>query len=906
MSKLVFNGNNGSIFVLNQEYKLLQLTTVLTLKTTMKRNFLLTLLTIGVLSTSFAQMPGGGGGGGGGRSGGGFPGMNQQQQQQIPQDEIPRGSAKISGKLVDSTTNKAVEFASVAVYDKNNKVVDGSMTDMNGTFTVKNLAKGTYKVVASFIGYKNTTIGKVEVANNRAEVNLGNLLMSTDTKILNEVTVTAQAALIEDKVDRLVYNADKDITSKGGTAEDVLRKVPMLTVDMDGNVQMRGSGNIKVLINNKPSSILASNIADALKQIPADMIKSVEVITSPSAKYDAEGTAGIINIITKKNNLQGLTGFVNAGAGTRGANAFGNINMRKKKVGTSLNFGGNSSYNTPSDGSTVRQSSIRGASTTLMQNDASQVKRLFANTQLSVDYDINSKNSLSFSGRLGLGNFDTRGPQTSVLKGVSNDILQEYTRDITQLRNNRSVDVDFNYTKTFKEQGHDFTFLAQHGRNMRTTDFLTGQNASPFNKSNNDGVNSETTLQADYTYPFKKNIFEIGAKYIIRNVTSEYDFLLYNAQAQDYVLVPGRTNNFDYDQNVGAAYSTLTLSLPMKFGLKMGVRYENTKINAKFQNSDRPTTIAPYDNIVPTITLSKDLPKNQKVRISYGQRIQRPSLEFLNPFVNYADPLNISYGNPLLKPELSHNFELNYNTFFKANSINVSVFRRFTDNNITSVRSVDERGVITSTFDNIGKTNFYGTSLFINLQPTKKFRLGGGANFTYNMLNGSVVVPVLQTDNTYKNIVTGIQNEGWNSNFNFNASYTFGKGWGAQGFGFIGSRQIQLQGYQGAFRYYNFGAKKDFNNKKGSFSFGLDNPFTKAMTIKSSASDPTFASSSVRHVYNRGVRFSINYSFGKMDFNGGNMFRSKKKVSNDDAKAGDGDNAGGGAAQPQTGGGRPR
>ncbi|WP_337044780.1 TonB-dependent receptor domain-containing protein [Emticicia sp. 17c] len=876
----------------------------------MKRKILLALLSLGFLTTTFAQFPGGGGFGGGGRSGGGFPGMNSQQQQQNPQDDIPRGSAKITGKLIDSTTNKPVEFASIAVYDKNNKVVDGSMTDMNGAFTVKNLAKGTYKLVASFIGYKNTTLNKVEIASNKAEVNLGNLMMATDTKVLNEVTVTAQAALVEDKVDRLVYNAEKDITSRGGTAEDVLRKVPMLTVDMDGNVQMRGSGNIKVLINNKPSSILASNIADALKQIPADMIKSVEVITSPSAKYDAEGTAGIINIVTKKNTLQGLTGFVNAGAGTRGANAFGNINLRKKKIGTALNFGGNGSYNTPSDGATTRQSSVKGISTTLSQTDANNVRRLFGNTQLSIDYDINSKNSLTFSGRLGVGNFNTVGPQTSLLQDAAQVVMQQYTRDIKQIRRNNSLDFDFNYTRTFKEQGHDFTFLVQHGKNIRNTDFTTNQNANPFNKSNNDGANTETTFQADYTYPFKKNVFEIGAKYILRDVTSAYDFFQYDGQVADYVLVPSRTNDFNYDQKVGAAYATLALALPKKWGLKMGVRYENTRINAKFQNSDKPTAIAPYDNVVPTFTLSKDFPKNHKVRFSYGQRIQRPSLDFLNPFINYADPLNISYGNPLLKPELSHNFEFNYNTFFKANSINVSVFRRFTDNNITSVRSVDEKGVVTTTFENIGKTNYYGASLFLNIQPTKSFRLGGGANFTNNLLNGSIVIPELQADNTYKTVVKGISNKGWNSNFNFNASYSFTKGWGAQAFGFIGSRQVQLQGYQGAYRYYNIGIKKDFNNKKGSFNFGLDNPFTKSLTIKSMSGDPTFTSNSVRHIYNRAVRFSINYMFGKMDFNGGNsgLFRSKKKVSNDDTKAGESE--GGSQAQPQTpaggGGGRPR
>ena len=870
----------------------------------MKKLTLLSILFIGTLTTVSAQM-GGGGFGVGGRSGGGFPGASQQQNQ-VPQEEIPRGNSKISGKLIDSTTNNAVEFASIAVYDKNNKIVDGAMTDMNGAFTVKNLAKGTYKVVGSFIGYRNVTLAKVEIKANKEDVNVGNMLMATDTKVLGEVTVTAQAALIEDKVDRLVYNADKDITSKGGTAEDVLRKVPMLTVDMDGNVQMRGSGNIKVLINNKPSSILASNVADAIKQIPADMIKQVEVITSPSAKYDAEGTAGIINIITKKNNLQGLTGFVNAGAGVRGANAYGNVNLRKKKIGTSLNFGGNSSYNTPSNSSTNRTNSVRGIQSTLAQNDNNQVKRLFANTQLSIDYDINAKNSMSMSARYGLGNFNTAGVQTTTLSNATNAILTQYSQDVTNIRNNKSIDMDFNYTKTFKEKGHEFELLAQYGRNIRVTDFKTTRNDSPFNKSNNDGINAETTLQADYTYPFKKNIFEIGAKYILREVTSEYNFFNFDAVSNNYIIQANRTNNFNYNQDVAAAYSTLTVQLPKKWGLKLGVRYENTKITAKFQTSDQATTIAPYDNIVPTATISKDFPKNHKVRFSYGQRLQRPSLDFLNPFVNYADPFNISYGNPLLKPELSHNFDLNYSTYFKANSINFSVFRRFTNNNITTVRSVSEEGVVTSTFDNIGKTNFYGGSIFVNLQPTKKLRVGGGTNVTNNLLKGTIVVPVLQSDNTYKNTLLAISNDGWNANINFNASYTFSKGWGAQAFGFMGSRQIQLQGYQGGYRYYNMGVKKDFTNKKGSFNIGIDNPFTKSLNIKSGAGDPTFSSITSRNIYNRGVRFTLSYMFGKMDFNGGSLFKTKKKVSNDDAKAGEGDSGGAATQQPAAGGARPR
>jgi hypothetical protein len=212
----------------------------------------------------------------------------------------PKGNAKITGYVIDSAATQAVEFANIALFNKaTNKIIDGAVADDKGKFTMKGLAPGDYKIQISFVGFINKTIDDIKLKKGD-DLDLGVIKLNPQMKMLQEVTVTGQKALIEEKVDRLVFNAEKDLTSKGGDASDVLKKVPMLTVDLDGNVSLRGSSNIRVLINNKPSTIMASSVADALKQIPADMIKTVEVITSPSAKYDAEGSGGIINIITKK------------------------------------------------------------------------------------------------------------------------------------------------------------------------------------------------------------------------------------------------------------------------------------------------------------------------------------------------------------------------------------------------------------------------------------------------------------------------------------------------------------------------------------------------------------------------------------------------------------------------------
>ena len=256
-----------------------------------------------------------------------------------------KGNASITGIILDSTSGKPVEFASIALVDtKTNKPIDGTVADEKGGFTLTKLPEGNFRLLITFVGYRNKIIPKLSL-DRKQDLNLGTIRLGADVRTLKEVEVVGQAAMVEEKVDRLVYNADKDIMSKGGDATEVMRKVPLLTVDLDGNVSLRGSSNVRVLINNKPSTIIASSVADALKQIPADQIKTVEVITSPSAKYDAEGSAGIINITTKKTNIQGFTLNVDSGIGNRGSNLGLNGNLRLGKMGFSLGGFGRANYN---------------------------------------------------------------------------------------------------------------------------------------------------------------------------------------------------------------------------------------------------------------------------------------------------------------------------------------------------------------------------------------------------------------------------------------------------------------------------------------------------------------------------------------------------------------------------------
>lgn len=788
---------------------------------------------------------------------------------------------KFEGAIVDSSSQTPVEFAAVGLWT-NGKPIDGTLTDDKGKFKFEEVKSGTYKLVVSFVGYKPMAIENITVSGKN--VDLGNVKLTGDTQILDEVEVTGQASLIENRIDKLVYNADKDITNRGGTAEDVLRKVPMLNVDLDGNVTMRGSGNIRVLIDNKPSSIFASSIADALKQIPSDEIKSVEVITSPGAKYDGEGTAGIINIITKKNTLAGITGNVSMGVGYLGSFGFGNLSLRDKKWGISLQGGGRYSYNVRTDGTNNRTSFVNGTPTFLNQVDDNQAWRNFSNYSATFDYDFNSKTNFSIAYRNRSGNSRSEGFQDITTRGADQQLLSQNIRFVDNNSDNFSNTIDLTFTKKYEKPEKELTFLGQWSVNNRFTNFDSERNNIAFERSINDGIDREITAQLDFVQPINKSIkWELGAKGILRKVTSDGSFSFFNASTNTFDRAPSRENFLNYFQDVISGYSSFTIKLPKEYGLQAGVRYERTLINADFK--DVPDADIPdYGNFLPSINVTKTFAKRHQMRASYTQRIQRPSIRFLNPFVDFSNPNDISFGNPVLNPELVDQFELNYSTFVKSNSINVSVYHRMTDNSITQIQDVireGEQDITRTTYGNIGLDRNIGSNISLQLQPTKKFRVGGGFNAFYVYLDNRV-----------------ISNEGWNFSYNANASYSFNKGWGAQFFGFMRSPNITLQGVQGAFNFHTFSVKKDFNNKKGSLGLGIENPLTKAIVIRSNSSDNSspdfsFEQESVRNIYRRSIRVDFSYRFGKMDASGASLFRRRKTVNNSDLKEGGGDESGG-------------
>lgn len=800
----------------------------------------------------------------------------------LAQTTLPTdGVSTVQGTVADTTDNKPVAFATVALLTTDGKVEVGTTTDDKGTFFLTNVKIGMYQLRISLVGYQSKTIPAVRVQADTPTLALGRFLLRPVTKTLSEVNVVGQKALVEDKGDRLVYNAESDISNAGGTAADVLRKVPMLSVDLDGNVKMRGSSNIKVLVNGKPSSIMARNLADALKQMPANVIKSVEVITSPGAKYDAEGSGGVINIITKK-ALKGTNGTANATVGNLSRQLGLNLNIKGNKVGFATSLNGYQFRNI-NETSSSRTSLVEGQPTSvLFQQSNRDNTGTGGYGNLSLDYDPDSLNRINFSANAWGGNFPNNSQLSSRLTDPQGNTLQDFKRVIQF--NNPYGNSEFNlgWTRTLKRPGQELSLLSQFSRMPDNYYYTLVQ--TPINSelptyreaSRNLSQNKEYTLQLDYTHPFKIQTkkdtatlkLDMGAKTIKRDIVSLYSVQTDSTGRGDaYEVDVSRSNDFTYNQQVTSGYASVKLETKQKWNLTLGSRLEHTRIQGNFRSSQSSFANA-YNNFIPSFTLAKTLREKHTIKLSYTQRISRPMVWYLNPNRNSSDSKNIQTGNPYLKPELTHATELSYSTFGKSgSSLNTALFWRQTNNSIEFLTTVDAQGVAFSTFQNIGRNASYGLNLNGTLQPNKSLNITLGVDLSYvNLLS----------------VALNQQNSGWVSSLNTNISYKLPKALTLQANGYVSSGTVMLQGSNTGWYYYGLSAKRDFWDKNASLTLGINNPFSRSVKITSEQAAPTFRAQSTSFITSRFGQLTFSYKFGKMSDSG----RQSKKISNDDSKGG--------------------
>ena len=785
----------------------------------------------------------------------------------------PKLKGKISGTLVDSISGQTLGFASISLQRSgSDKIINGTLSKEDGKFVFTDVVPGKYNLDISFLGFTSKLLTEVETTKKNPDHNLGTVLLSPGNILLDEVEISEKRALFENKVDRIVFNAEDDSSIAGGDATDVLRKVPNLSVDLDGNVSIRGSQNIKILINGKPSGMFSNNVAEALKMFPADQIKRVEVITSPGAKYDAEGSGGIINIVTKKTEIEGIAGSINLSGGNRQNSGFVNLNSGKGRFGSSLN--GSIFYSVPQDGLITfeRSDQLTQGERYLTQNGVRNTSRIGFRGSASAFYDINAYNAINTS-------YSTRGRSFDAESNISGSLTSpiegqgfSFTRE--QADDNLADGFDWNtdYTRTFEgNETQELSFAYQLSNNNQDQDIiLTETNSLDFlNRDEtifNDSDNYEHTGQVDYTHPISKKIkLETGVKTVIRDIKSDYRFGSRPLDSSDeYVIDMDRSNVFRYDQNVVAGYGQLTFPIG-KLLLISGLRYEKTKIGGAFDRAEFDFE-NDYTNWIPNFTISKALPKFRNLKLSYSKRIQRPSLRFINPFNNTTDRTNISIGNPILAPELTHQIEVGYNSRVAGFNIFGSGYFKRTNDIIERILNVNSDGISINSYDNVGRNNSFGINLFVNKTVNKLSIRFGGDIYTYNgegIVNGESLT---NKDLQYQIFTNG--------------EYAISGTIKADFFGFFRSNRATLQGFTPSFSIFGIGIRKDI--KDWSIGVRIIEPFSENKDFRTDQKGENFSQTSTFELPFRSFGLNVRYKFGKVDFK-----ERRSKIKNTDQKSDD-------------------
>ncbi len=785
------------------------------------------------------------------------------------------GTARLSGKIVDSVTSQPIDYATVTLFiDGNDRPVSGTTSNSKGFFSIENIAPGNYHAVIDFVGYRSKLKSGILITSNSASLNLGIIVLAVNAQTLAGVTVTGQKNLIENKIDKMVYNAEKDITSQGGVATDLLKKIPMISVDVDGNVELQGNANIRFLINGKPSSIFGNNLADALQSIPASQIKSIEVVTSPGAKYDAEGTGGIINIILKDSKIQGINGNINISGGTRLENGSLNLNARKNNFGINAYFSGNAQLPSTTLNSLNRNAfdSTGKLAGNLTQNGQSTFQRNGFETGLGLDWSINKKNNIT----AGLG-YDHFGYHSNgffnqgqiAYDSVGNMLSNQLSlvHSINQFRG-QSLDWNINYKKTFSREGQELNMLYNSSYGTNNSDFsqnqhnAAGDSLFSGSQSNNKGIDRETDFQLDYEQPLSEKVkLETGAKISIRKITSNTD--VYDLSAGNGLLNydTSQSNALEYNRNIYAGYASLSFPLFHFFDIKSGLRYERTHTEAQFSKA-ADTQIPDYNTWAPSMVVSHSFKSNETLSASYTKRIQRPGYRALNPYINASDPKNITTGNPLLQPEIGNNYQLSYSKpFEKGGSLNVVLFYRRSSDDIQpyivyyptyKIGDSVYTNVSVNTSENIGVENNYGLNIYGSIPFTSKLNVRTNLAFFDRYIVNKI--------NPGSNITS------FNYRVNINATYQLNDNFVMELFGNFNSPRNEVQGRFPSFTSYNFAFRKQLWHKKGSIGFTTTNPFNKYVNQTTSVSGQGFVLNSTRQLPYRSFGISFMLKFGKLEF----------------------------------------
>lgn len=774
----------------------------------------------------------------------------------------------ITGKVVDEKTNEPLEYATIILKNIRSEKISGGITDAKGNFNVQT-PKGTYEISIEFISFKTKKIPSKLLDRN---TDFGTIKLAEDSETLDEINIVAEKSTVEIRLDKRIYNVGKDMTVKGGTASDVLDNVPSVDVDVEGNVSLRGNENVRILIDGKPSALVGLSGTDALRQLPADAIERVEVITSPSARYDAEGTAGILNIILRKGKATGFNGSLTSTVGDpKQYRLAANINWRTKKTNLFTNFGYN---NRKGPGNSFTEQSVFDNNVLTSQRIEDRLwsrERSGYNINLGLEYFLSDNSSLT--GMLFLrdsdnGNFSTNN--ISEFDGVGN-ITATSVRLEDESEIDKTTQFSLNYTNNFDKKGQKLTVDFQYSDSEETEIAFISEGADS-EDNRTDEKSEDILLQTDYVLPIGENSqFEAGYRGSFQDLTSDF---VVNAPSLDPQFNP--SNNLVFEQNVNAFYTQYGSKIK-KFSFLLGLRTEITDTKVRLLNTNDNFDFD-YTELFPTVNLGYESSESQSFTLGYSRRLRRPRFWFLNPFESRNSQNIIFKGNPGLIPTFTNSFDLGYLQKIGKLTLNSSIYYQHSVNNIQRVNR-DEIRVINGVSEivtirepiNLASEDRYGFELTTNYNPSRNVRLSGSFNLFHSETKGTYEYNRFEDDGSGTITTTpeiqdlGNKNTSWFTRFNARINLPAKIQWQTRLFyrGPRKSAQSDIKGILSA----NLAFSKDVFKEKATLVLNISDVFNsrkrRSVTYSPSIDNPTSISDQEFQWRQRQISLNFTYRFNQ-------------------------------------------
>jgi ferric enterobactin receptor len=764
-------------------------------------------------------------------------------------------SGAVKGKVLDSLSSEPLGFASIRIYQSvDKKLINGNITSETGDFAIE-LPAGKYYGQIEFMGYKTYSIEAFSLTNEYANHDIGLIKLAASANVLDEVVVQAQKSSMELSLDKKVFNVGQDLANAGGNATDILTNIPSVSVDPEGNIKLRGSDNVRILIDGKPSGLVSFKGGSGLQQLQANMIERVEVITNPSARYEAEGMAGIINIVLKKNNAQGFNAIFDVIVGyPNNLGGAANVNYRHKKMNFFVNYG--ISYRKqPGLGSIYQRVYSHDTTFILKQNNRSSILGFNNNIRGGLDYYFNEKSILTASylfrrsdaTRITNIHYEDYYFTTSSLSAIS-------TRRQDETEQEPNSEYSIVYKKSFEQKGHDLIGEVKFLDNWESSDqvfaqhFYQSDNTEDFSKAKlqkslNDEFEKQLLLQVDYTRPLGKDRkLETGLRTSLRNMINDYIVSEEN-NTGEFIPLPGLDNVFEYRENILAAYGIFANKVN-RISYQVGLRVESTDVKTTLRETNEVNP-RKYVNLFPSAHFTLNLANQNALQVSYSRRVRRPFYNDLSPFMTFADSRNFFSGNPNLNPEFSNVVEVGHMKYFEKGSFASSLYYRNTEGKMERIRTVDDEGNSRTLPQNLLSERSYGIEFTSEYALTPWWKLDFNFNFFHSYIDGSNIQEDYKTT-TYSWFAR--QTSRFSLPHNFDVQLR----------GNYEAEQKTAQGRRKALYYADFSISKDVFKGRGTINFNVLDIFN-TRKVRSVMKGTNFYTESQFQARRRQINLTVSY-----------------------------------------------